>query len=190
MTNLPMKLHVLFAGLLFGTLVVFASSGRAQPPSGGHDGLTTTNCVEQLRKGISEWIECDGAFQPDANGRADLSKMTLNFVTDAKCGGKLRVRRKEFNDARTAGGVLELPPQDVLCIFFTTTEKLPPVTVTLAPKLTFRSGKVLDVSPQILKIADLPDFLVMPLRSATESDVARGQLTKGVNAFLERAYSQ
>jgi hypothetical protein len=185
-----MKLYDLFAGLLLGTAIAFTPSIHAQQPSGGHDGLTTTNCVEQLRKGISEWIECDGGFQPDAAGRADLSKMTLNFVTDAKCGGKLRVRRKEFTDARASGGVLELPPQDVLCIFFTSTEKLPPVTVTLAPKLTFRGGKVLDVSPQILKISDLPDFLVMPLRSATESDVARGQLTKGVNAFLDRAYSQ
>jgi len=185
-----MKRQILFAGLLLVTATVFSASLHAQQPSGGHDGLTTTNCVEQLRKSISEWIECDGAFQPDAAGRADLSKMTLNFVVDAKCGGKLRVRRKEFNDARTAGGVLELPPQDVLCIFFTSTEKLPPVNVTLAPKLTFRGGKVLDVSPQILKISDLPDFLVAPLRSATESDVARGQLTKGVNTFLDRAYSQ
>ena len=184
-----MKLHFFSQVLLFGVAVIFSSSIWAQQ-SGARDGLTTTNCVEQLRKSTSEWIECDGAFQPDAAGRADLAKMTLNFVTDAKCGGKLHVRRKEFVDARTAGGTLELPPQDVLCVFSTSTDKFPPVNVTLAPKLMFRSGKVIDVSPQILKISDLPDFLVMPLRSATESDVARGQLTKGVNTFLERAYSQ
>src|SRR4029077_18504318 len=84
----PMKRHVLFAGLLLVTGTLFSASLHAQQPSGGTDGLTTTNCVEQLRKSTSEWIECDGAFQPDATGRADLSKMTLNFVVDAKCAGK------------------------------------------------------------------------------------------------------
>jgi hypothetical protein len=184
-----MKPHAFVQVLLLWMAIGFAPSASAKQPA-THDPLTATNCVEQLRGATSEWIECDGAFEPDAAGRADLSRMTFDFVTDAKCGGKLRVRRKELVDARTDGRVLELAPQDVLCVFATNTDPLPPVKVTLAPKVSFRGGKVIDVSPQILKISDLPDLLVMPLRAAVETEVVRSQLAKGVNALLERAFTK
>jgi len=184
-----MKPHAFAQILLLGMAIAFAPPACPKEP-GTHAPPAVTNCVDQFRGGTAEWIECDGAFEPDAAGRADLSRMTLDFVTDARCGGKLRVRRKEVVDALTAGGVVELPPQDVLCIFETNADTRTPVTVTLAPKVSFQGGKVTDVSPQIRKITDFPDLLTMPLRAAAESEVVRRQLAKAVNALLERAFTQ
>jgi hypothetical protein len=78
----------------------------------------------------------------------------------------------------------------VLCIFETNADTRTPVTVTLAPKVSFQGGKVTDVSPQIRKITDFPELLTMPLRAAAESEVVRRQLAKAVNALLERAFTQ
>jgi hypothetical protein len=93
-------------------------------------------------------------------------------------------------NALARNGMLELDPQDVLCSITTSADSQPQVTiaVTIAPKVLFQSERIVDISPRLLSITNLPDFLVAPLRSAAESEFVRGQLAKGLNMYLEQAF--
>ena len=110
------------------------------------------------------------------------------MVRNAKCGGTIRVLRGALMDALARNGVLELDPQDVLCSITTSGDSESQVTLTLAPKVLFQAGKIVDISPRLIGITDLPDFLVAPLRSAAESEFVRDQMAKGLNMYLEQAF--
>jgi hypothetical protein len=144
--------------------------------------------VEQLRAGRSEWFECYGAFETDPSAQAELSRQTFDMVRNAKCGGTIRVLRAALMNALAGNGVLELAPQDVLCDIETNGAFVPQVTITLAPKVLFQGKRVVDISPSLVRIANLPDFVVAPLRSAAESEYVRTQLIKGLNVYLEQAF--
>jgi hypothetical protein len=45
-----------------------------------------------------------------------------------------------------------------------------------------------DISPRLVRITSLPDFMIAPLRSAAESEFVRSQLAKGLNSYLEQAF--
>ena len=164
--------------------MAYAMSGEAaQPPM-----LKADQCLEELRGGQSKWIECYGAFETDGSTQAELSRQTFDMVRNAKCGGTIRVLRAALMNALAGNGVLELDPQDVLCSITTSAASEPQVTITLAPKVLFQAKRIVDISPRVVSITSLPDFLVAPLRSAAESEFVRGQLTKGLNVYLEQAF--
>ena len=145
-------------------------------------------CVRQFRSGRSAWVECYGAFETDASARQELSNWTFELIKGAKCSGTMRVRRAALTKAVTNDTVLELDPQDILCVLATNADTSPEVTITLAPKITFQGQRAVDVSPRLLKISSLPEFLLSPLQSGAESGFVRKQLTKELNRVLEQAF--
>ena len=170
--------------LIFALLMAYAMIGRAAQPAVPK----ADQCVEQLRAGRSEWFECYGAFETDDSAQAELSRQTFDMVRNAKCGGNIRVLRAALMNALARNGVLELDPQIVLCSITTSGDSEPQVTITLAPKVLFQARRVVDISPRLMSITSLPDFLVAPLRSAAESEFVRNQLVKGLNVYLEQAF--
>jgi len=174
-------------------LAMFALAMASATIGGAAQSVTTTaaatdRCLEELRSGRSEWIECYGSFETDAGAQAELSKQTYDIVRSAKCDGAIRLRRAALTNALTANGVLELDPQDVLCSLTTSADATPEITITYAPRVTFQGKRVVDVSPRIMRITSLPEFLVAPLRAAGEAGFVRSQLTKRLNVFLEQAF--
>jgi hypothetical protein len=172
---------------LFVLAMALATTGEAAhsaPP----DAAAIDQCLEQVRSGRTEWIECYGSFETDSGAQAELSKQTFDIVRSAKCDGAIRLRRAALTNALTADGVLELDPQDVLCSLTTGADANPQISITYAPKVSFQSKRVVDVSPRIMRITSLPEFMVAPLRAAGESGFVRSQLTKRLNAFLEQAF--
>jgi hypothetical protein len=149
--------------------------------------VTADRCMAQIQAGRSDWIECYAEFETDAAAQQELSRQTFDMVQGARCGGTIRVLRAALTRALIGNGVLELDPHEVLCSIATSGGAESEVTVMLAPTVSFQAGRIVDISPRILSIADLPDLLVGPLRSAAESDFVRGQLTKGLNMYLEQA---
>jgi hypothetical protein len=147
-------------------------------------------CLAELRSGQSKWVECYEAFETDGSAQAELSRQTFDMVGNAKCGATIRVLRTALMNALARNGMLELEPQDVLCSITTSGDSEPQVTITLtlAPKVLFQAERIVDISPRLVSITNLPDFLVAPLRSAAESEFVRGQLTKGLNMYLEQAF--
>ncbi|HTS51687.1 MAG TPA: hypothetical protein VMH26_00275 [Burkholderiales bacterium] len=157
--------------------------GAAQPTV-----LKADPCVEELRGGQSQWIECYGVFETDDSTQAELSRQTFDMVRSARCGGTIRVLRAALMKALAGNGVLELDPQDVLCSITTSGDSKPQLTITLAPRVLFQEKRIADISPRLMSITSLPDFLVTPLRSAAESEFVRSQLTRGLNVYLEQAF--
>ena len=170
--------------LIFALPMAYAMIGEAAQPSAPK----ADQCVEQLRAGRSEWFECYGAFETDDSAQAELSRQTFDVVRSAKCGGTIRVPRAALMNALARNAVLELDPQEVLCRITTSGDSAPQVTITLAPKVLFQAKRVVDISPSLVSITSLPDFLVAPLRSAAESEFVRNQLIKGLNTYLEQAF--
>ena len=164
--------------------IAYATIGAAAQPAVPK----ADQCLVELRGGQSKWIECYGAFETDGSAQAELSRQTFDMVRNAKCGGTIRVLRAALMNALARNGVLELDPQDVLCSITTSADSEPEVTITLAPKVLFQANRIVDISPRLVSITNLPDFLVTPLRSAAESEFVRGQLTKGLNVYLEQAF--
>jgi len=173
------SIQILALALAMGSATIVAAAEPA---------VKADQCIEELRAGRSAWIECYSAFETDANAQAELSRQTFDMVRNAKCGGKIRVQRSALTNALADNGVLELDPQELLCIITTTGDSAPQVTITVAPKVFFRAKRIVDISPRLMKITNFPDFVVAPLRSAAESEFVRGQLVKGLNAYLEQAF--
>jgi hypothetical protein len=172
--------------LTFVLSIASATIGQAAQPAVPK----ADQCLAELRGGQSKWIECYGAFETDGSVRAELSRQTFDMVRSAKCGGTIRVVRAALMNALARNGVLELEPQDVLCSITTRGDPEPQVSITLtvAPKVLFQAERIVDISPRLVSITNLPEFLVAPLRSAAESEFVRGQLAKGLNMYLEQAF--
>ena len=145
-------------------------------------------CVEELRTGQSEWIECRGAFEADASAQEELAKQTFDMVRNARCGGTIRVQRAALMSALARNGILELDPQDVLCSVDTKGDFAPQVTLTLAPRVLFQGKRIADISPNLVRVTNFPEFMMGPLRSAAESEFVRKQLVKGLNTYLQQAF--
>jgi hypothetical protein len=142
-------------------------------------------CLAQLRSSQSKWVECDAQFETDDAAQAELSRQTFDVLQNARCGGRIRVLRSALISALITNGVLQLDPHEILCSVATSGGSEQQVTLTVAPKVSFAAGRIADISPGLIRIANLPDLLVGPLRSAAESEFVRGQLTRGLNAYLE-----
>ena len=145
-------------------------------------------CVEELKTGQSEWIECRGAFETDAGAQEELAKQTFDMVRNARCGGTIRVQRAALMKALARNGILELDPQDVLCSVDTKGDFAPQVTLTLAPRVLFQGKRIADISPNLVRVTNFPEFMMGPLRSAAESEFVRKQLVKGLNTYLQQAF--
>ncbi len=165
--------------------IAYATIGQAAQPAVPK----ADQCLEELRDRQSKWIACYGAFETDGSAQAELSRQTFDMLRNAKCGGTIRVLRAALMNALARNGVLELDPQDVLCSVTTSgdSESQVTLTLTLAPKVLFQ-GEESSISPRLVGITNLPDFLVAPLRSAAESEFVRGQMAKGLNMYLEQAF--
>jgi len=93
-------------GLVLSLLTVAPASEAAQAAAPAGD-----QCVEELRSGHSEWVECHGAFEADASAQGELAKQTFDMVKNARCGGTIRVQRAALMSALARNAVLELDPQ-------------------------------------------------------------------------------
>jgi hypothetical protein len=182
--GIVMMLRFLVRLLILALPMACATIGEAAQPAAPK----ADQCLQELRGGQSKWIECYGAFETDGSAQAELSRQTFDIVKNAKCGGTIRVLRAALMSALARNGVLELDPQDVLCSITTSGDSEPQVTITLAPKVLFQAKRIVDISPRVVSITSLPDFLVAPLRSAAESEFVRGQLAQGLNVYLEQAF--
>ena len=178
--TLPFLVRVLALALSMGCAAIGETAQPAAP--------IADPCLEELRSGRSKWIECYGAFETDDSAQAELSRQTFDLVRNAKCGGTIRMLRSALMNALAHNGVLELDPQDLLCNITTSGDSESQVTITLAPKVLFQAKRIVDVSPGLVSITNLPDLLIAPLRAAAESEFVRGQLIKGLNVYLEQAF--
>ena len=171
---------------IVGTIVGLAPLSEAQETDAQIKDYSD-QCLDQVRKGSSEWIECRATFAPDATGRAELSNKTLDIVRDAKCNGNIRMQRAALLNVRKEGGVIQLDPQNLVCSVTTSADTISGIDIVLNPQISFQGGSVVDVSPGLTSIANLPGFIVAPLKSAVESAYIRKQLSQGLDSFLVEA---
>jgi hypothetical protein len=83
-----LTLHSLVRLLVFALPMACATISQAAQPAPPK----ADPCVEELRAGRSEWIECYGGFETDASSQEELSRQTFNMVRNAKCAGMIRVK--------------------------------------------------------------------------------------------------
>ena len=169
--------------LVLSLLTLAQASEAAQSAAPAAD-----QCVEELKSGQSEWIQCYGAFETDSNVQGELAKETFDMVRSARCNGTIRVQRVALMSALARNAVLELDPQDVLCSVETKGDFAPQVTLTLAPKVLFQGKRIADISPNLMRVTNFPEFMMGPLRSAAESEFVRKQLVKNLNTYLQQAF--
>jgi hypothetical protein len=171
----------------FCALAGLAMAGEPDVPGGS--AAKADRCLEQFNA-QQPWIECRATFEPDAQARAAISEITLGMIRNASCQTNLRLEREGLVGTYLIGGVLQLQPHDVFCDIHTEAYVLPSVKITVAPKVTFLNQTVTDVSLGIVRIADLPPFVVAPMSDAAESKFVRGQLAKALDAFLRQALAK
>jgi hypothetical protein len=182
--RMVLMLRCLLQLVAFALPVAYATVSEAAQPGA----LKVDQCLEEIKTGLSESIECYAAFETDATSQEELSRQTFSMVRNAKCGGTLHFKRAALISALAGNGMLELAPQDLLCSIETAGDHAAQATITVAPKVWFRAKRIVDISPSLVSITSLPDFLVAPIRSAAESQFVRSQLVKGLNTYLEQAF--
>jgi hypothetical protein len=176
--------RLLLGSFVLAVVTAFASASEAAQPSAPAE----DQCVEELKSGQSEWVECRGAFETDASAQEELARQTFDMVRNARCGGTIRVQRAALMNALARNGILELDPQNLLCSVDTKGDFAPQATLTLAPKVLFQGKRIADISPNLVRVTNFPEFMMGPLRSAAESEFVRKQLVKGLNTYLQQAF--
>jgi hypothetical protein len=175
---------MLCGGLWALTVVAVA----AEPEIPAANTPEASHCLEQFRSD-KPWIECPVTLQPDAQARDAISQVSLGVIRNATCRTDVRLERKGLVGTYLVGGVLQLQPHEVSCDVETQTFLLPSVKITVAPKVTILNQTVTDVSVGVVNIADVPPFVVAPIRDAAESKYVRQQLAKALNVFLRQAFA-
>jgi hypothetical protein len=162
-------------------------SVRAPATGGPKQAVPARNCFWQLRNGSSRELVCEYKSWLTDDERADLKRLTREFLLDARCKVDVRIERRLVRDAMTApDNVFTSPPQPVTCTVDTARGALT-ITGTFSPRVVFKGGIAVEGSPGLADIKGVNGYLAWPVveyvnRSARIRDGMLGM----VNAYLGR----
>ena len=141
-------------------LVVCAGAGHAEAPAEPAPG---PNCFYQLLEDTGPQIDCEHAAWLTDDEKADLKKLTRDYLHDARCTIAIRIERAKV-DAALVGSDLtfESPPQPMTCILTTRSGDMT-ITGTFAPKVVFKDGIATSATPGLANITGVNSYLAWPV---------------------------
>ena len=142
-----------------GICAVPALAAADTPPEPPKD----RNCFYQLLEDTGAKIDCEHAAWLTDDEKADLAKITHDFLRDARCTIKIVIERAKVDAALAASDItFESPPQPMTCVL-TTKGGDTTVTGTFAPKVVFKDGTAMSATPGLANVTGVNSYLAWPV---------------------------
>ena len=159
-----------------------AEAGKSKPAALPED------CFDVLENGKGQEIACAFPLRLTEQERADLKKVTREYMHDLTCQMSIRIPRAKVDEAiRAKDLVFQAPEQPVTCHVTTGTSAFD-VTATFAPRVVFKGDKAVSASPGLGNVKGVSRALSWPVMLYVNYGPGmRSGMLQVVNAYREHA---
>lgn len=176
---------------LAATLVALAASGSCAVagPMSLEDGYAAqARCFEDLAKGRARDVVCEYPTLLRDEERAELVKLTLGYLKDARCIVSIRIERARVAQAVFAPDlVFEVPPQPVKCEIETSASVVA-ITATFAPRVVMKGGEAVEATPNLANVAGVNNYVARPVvEYINRSKLIRDRMLRMINQYRNMA---
>lgn len=184
-----MILRSFVAGLAGVTLFALPAAA-AQPKTDA--GATATkmaapkDCFEELETGTSAEFVCTYPVGLAEQERADLKRITREYLQDVTCSVSVRIDRGLVERAvQDVDFVFQSPEQPVTCDVKTSKSNVH-ITATFAPRVVFKGGKAVEGTPGLENIQGVTRILSWPVKQyVNRAPHVRNTMVQIINAYRQ-----
>ncbi len=128
-----------------------------------HDVPLEQQCLKQLIQSSEPEIDCEHLAWFTDGEREDLKKLTRGYLLDASCAVKVKIARKNLDQAlATADTVFTSPAQPMTCELETSRGKVT-INGTFSPRVVFKGGVAVEATPGLGDISGINSYLAWPV---------------------------
>jgi hypothetical protein len=162
---------------------------KAAPPAA--PATSSKDCFEELETGTSAEFTCTYPVALADQERADLKRITREYLQDVTCSVEVNINRGLVE--RAVGDrnfVFESPPQPVVCDVKTKSSNMH-ITATFAPKVTFKDGQAVEGTPGLDNIKGVTRILSWPVKQyVNRAPHVRNTMLQIINAYRKHRASK
>ena len=146
------------------------------------------DCFAELEARDGRDIACVFPMRLTDAERADLKRVTREYLHDLTCRLEVRIERKAIDEAMAASDLIFQSPEQPVTCSVTTPKSTFDVTATFAPRVVFKGDKAVDASPGLANVKGVSRVLSWPVVFYVNrgSDI-RVSMLQIVNAYREFA---
>lgn len=172
---LPARTFLTAAAALLPLCILPLAAGAAQPEK---------DCFEELETGTSAEFVCAYPVALADTERADLKRITREYLQDVTCSVAVRINRGLIERAvQDSDYVFESPPQPVTCDVKTRSSNVH-ITATFAPRVTFKGGQAVEGTPGLDNIKGVTRILSWPVKQyVNRAPHVRSTMLLIINAY-------
>jgi len=146
------------------------------------------DCFWQLENGKNSEIACTFPMLLTRDERADLQRITRQYLQDVTCRLDVRIAREAVDQAISARDhVFQSPEQPVTCTV-TTKSSTFDIKATFAPRVVFKDDLAIEASPGLANVTGVSRILSWPVEQyVNRGPGMRSSMLQIVNAYRKYA---
>lgn len=177
---------------LFPALAVAAPPAEKKRPEASTTvpGATGKDCFEELERGTSAEFNCTYPVALADQERADLKRITREYLQDVTCAVSVKIDRGMVERAVGDNNYdFQSPPQPVVCDVKTKNSNIH-ITATFAPKVKFKNGQAIEGTPGLDNIQGVTRILSWPVKQyVNRAPHIRNTMLQIINAYRKHRAS-
>lgn len=157
---------------------------KAEPAAKTPPAAEPRDCFDELENGTSAEFVCTYPVALAEQERADLKRITREYLQDVTCSVKVRIDRGMVERAvQDVDYEFQSPPQPVTCDVKTSKSTVH-ITATFAPRVVFKGGQAIEGTPGLENITGVTRILSWPVKQyVNRAPHVRNTMVKIVNAY-------
>ena len=173
------------ASLLIIVTAAVTTSVTARAADPRH--ITQRNCFTELAHGHSETFICDYPAWLTDEEKADLKRITREYLQDASCRVSIKIDRKLVMQALAASDlVFGLRRRSRCNARSGPRTSMFPISGTFAPKVVFKDGAAVEASPGLGNVTGVSKYLAWPvIQYVNRAPSIRAEMLKMINDYRE-----
>jgi hypothetical protein len=142
------------------------------------------DCFDELENGTSAEFTCKYPVALAEQERADLKRITREYLQDVTCSVSVRIDRGLVERAvQDIDYVFQSPEQPVTCDVKTSKSTVH-ITATFAPRVTFKGGQAVEGTPGLENIQGVTRILSWPVKQyVNRAPHVRNTMLLIINAY-------
>lgn len=142
------------------------------------------DCFEELESGTSSEFTCTYPVALAEQERADLKRITREYLQDVSCSVSVRIDRAMVERAvQDIDYVFQSPQQPVTCDVKTSSSTVH-ITATFAPRVVFKGGQAVEGTPGLENIQGVTRILSWPVKQyVNRAPHVRNTMLQIINAY-------
>lgn len=179
------SLSIGLLGLGFVTAAM-AAQPKSDPAATAAKLAAPKDCFEELEKGTSAEFTCTYPVAMAEQERADLKRITRDYLQDVTCSVTVKIDRGIVERAiQDTDYVFQAPAQPVTCDVKTSKSNLH-ITATFAPRVVFKDGKAVEGTPGLENIQGVTRILSWPVKQyVNRAPHVRNTMLQIINAYRQ-----